>query len=411
MSQDFPAEKPTALSSKKYKLAVGFLVFGIGQASALLSVILISHELSTEAFGQLSTGLAIQSYVVIVGTLGLRTLVVRDLARNPDQLGSVWGSFWSIVAPAGALVTILGYFTGGWIYSRTDAEALMSLWLTIGAWISMLSVIPLLDGMSRQILGMTTGAIIEILFMLGIVLRIIPMNISTLGAAFALKWGSLGILQVTALLLTTQSVQFRVSKHHLQKWLRSAPPLLLTTLIINFPVVGTVLFVRYFLGEKEAGVAGLGAQMANALLLLGGVGIRFLQPVWHDTESLLVWSNRSTLSLMGLGWGLLWAVVSSAAALIVYSWLPDEYQQHLLAIEILIGAGAMGVLARVFWIALIAMNRENAVWSGYCWGTITFVVLCLALSPACGIYGATIAAISGTMLTCIILFYLVRSEI
>ena len=411
MSQDHSKAEPTAFSSRSYKLAVGFFVFGLGQASALLSVILISHKLSTDAFGQLSTGLAIQNYVVLTGTLGLRTVLVRDLARAPDQLGSVWGSFWSIVAPAGALVTILGYFTGGWIYTRTDSEALMSLWLAIGAWFSMLSVIPLLDGMSRQILGMTTGAIIEVLFLLGIALGIIPMSISTLGAAFALKWGSLCILQVLSLVLTTKSVQFRASKLHLRNWIRSAPPLLLTTLIVNVPVLGTVLFIRYFLGEKEAGVAGLGAQLANALMLFGGIGIRFIQPVWHDWDSLQKSSNSNVLVLMGLGWGLLWLIFSSIAALIVNTWLPDEYQRHLIAIEILIGAGALGIISRILWIALLAMNRERAVWSGYCWGTIAFVVLCIILTPVIGIYGTTIAAFLGTILTCVILLYVVRFEI
>ncbi|CAK9008911.1 Uncharacterized protein SCF082_LOCUS10073, partial [Durusdinium trenchii] len=362
-------------------LATVFLV--IGQAAALLSILLISRRISPSAFGTLSAGLALQNYLVLFGTLGLRTLVVRDLARSPQRLSQVWGTYWALVAPFGATVAVAGHVVAGLIFDRDPQEATMSLWLAGGAWFSMMSVVPLLDGLNRQRQALGIVALTEGLFLVGLMARFIPLHVAGLGAAFAIKWMLASVLQAIVLQRTRCVWRLERSRELIESWRFSIPPLLTTSLIVNLPLTAAVLLARHSLERSEAGVVGLGARFAAAVTLLGGVVVRFLQPTWTDAAALKRSENSGHFRLLSFVGVVGHATGCIVVALLVRGFLRPEYGDELLAILLLLTAGSLGIAARILWIALLALNDDRGVMLAYACGCFGFA-LAVGMAWWCG---------------------------
>lgn len=396
-------EEPADEMGQRHWLREGMLatvLLGIGQGSALLSLLLISRLISPAEFGRLSAGLALQNYLVLLGTLGLRTLVVRELARSPLRLPQIWGTYWSMVGPVGALVALGGHLIAGWIFDRDPVEATMSLWLACGAWFSMLSVVPLLDGLRRQVLALGIVALTEGLFVAGVLTQLIPLNLAGLGAAFAIKWTLASVLQASALYRSSLRQRLTYSRDLVDSWRPSIPPLLGTSLIVSLPLTAAVLLARHGLGERDAGIIGLGAQLAAAVILLGGVAVRFLQTLWPDTAALQRSQTSGHFNRIAFTGIVVWMIGCVVVGVVVKWFLRTEYGEELIAILLLVTAGSLGVAARVLWIALLALNDDQGVLFVYaCGGCVfsTFVMKCWTYRDVNVIALATVIGIGTTV--------------
>jgi len=351
----------------------------LGQGSALLSLLWISRKIPPEVFGQLSSGLAVQNYVVIVGTLGLRTLAVRDLARDPNGLGSIWGTYWLLLGPAGILVAGSGHFVSDFLFSRTDPEIWMSLWLTCGACFSVLSLVPLLDALGRQSVALGIVAVTEVAFFIALFAGRIPLDIASLGGAFAIKWISASLLQACVLYLLSRPIRLMFDAEQAKRWMRSALPLLLTGLVMNLPIMGAVIITRHFLDSEETAVMGLAAQLAAAVLLLGGIAVRYIQPIWRDQLTLREENSLKIIKSMAIVGGVCWLLGVTGVYLIVHFWLPPEFANGLSVILMMMVTAGLGVVARVLWIALLAVDQERIVLLAYSAGCGIFVAFSVGL--------------------------------
>ena len=56
----------------------------VTQICGLLSVLLLTKSLGAELYGVLAFGLTLQGYLMILGTAGLRAVIVRELTRRPE---------------------------------------------------------------------------------------------------------------------------------------------------------------------------------------------------------------------------------------------------------------------------------------------------------------------------------------
>ncbi|WP_148080308.1 lipopolysaccharide biosynthesis protein [Roseimaritima ulvae] len=383
-------------------------LLAVGQGAALLSLLLISHRCSAEVFGQLTTGLAIQNYVVLAGTLGLRTLVVRDLARTPDAAGAVWGTLWSLTALPGALIACCGYLISGLLLERTPAEDQMSLYLSCGAWCSMMSVVPLLDSLNKQIHAMVVVALTEVVFLALLQTGRIPFRVDTLGLAFALKWAAASWLQAAVFYWLAKPIDWHFSPRLFRRWRVAAAPLLATSLLMNLPISGAVVLARFFQSAADTAAIGLAGQLAGAVILLGGVGVRFIQPVWRDRQSLKDPLTFRRVLAMGAVGGAGWFTLIIAITVFTWTALPIEYLRGIGSIYLCLLAAAFGVVARVLWIALVAAEREVRVLWAYGFGGIVFVAVSLLLAPWLGGVGCAMGAAAGTGCTAWMMWHAIR---
>lgn len=383
-------------------------LLGIGQGAALFTLLLISRSMQEVAFGQFSSSLAIQNYVVLIGTLGLRTIVTRDLARNPERIGSIWGTLWLMTGPIGIGVAVSGHFLSGLLFSRSVEEVWMSMWLSLGVCFSIISVVPLLDALGRQRLALTGVAITEILFLFSLIGGWIPLKIEVVGAAFAIKWIIAALIQAVFLHISSGPIRWSFDKEQAVQWSKSAPPLLLTSIVMTIPITGAVILARCFLGEAESAVIGLAGQLAGAILLVGGVAVRFIQPRWRDTQSLYDRETQKFVIQFGLYGLIVWLGCLIVGSYAICVWLPSAYCDELFSIQLMLLAGGLGVVARVLWIALLAANRERDVMIAYACGCGVFLLFAFSLLPSLGSTGVAVAAAVGTLATVICMWSILR---
>ncbi len=316
-------------------------VLAVGQGAALLSLLVISHACSAEVFGQLSTGLAIQNYVVLAGTLGLRTLVVRD-------------------------------------------------------------------SLGKQIYAMAVVAVTELAFLVSLQAGWIDFNVTSLGRALALKWGAASLLQATLLFWITKPIHWRFSSTLFDRWRRAAGPMLATSLLMNLPISGAVVLARSFQNAADAAPIGLAGQLAGAVILLAGVAVRFIQPMWRDRNSLHDLDTFRRVLAMGSVGLAGWFALVLAITIVSWTLLPMEYVQGIGAIYLCLLAAAFGVVARVLWVALVAAERELRVMWAYGIGCVVFVAVSLLSAPGLGAIGCAIGAAVGTASTTLIMWRSVR---
>ena|GEM_PF-2881657 len=383
----------------------------VGQGAALLSLLLLSNRMLPAQFGKLSAGLALQNYLVLLGSLGLRTIVVRDLARAPRRLSEIWGTYWSMIAPFGAIIAICGHILTGVIFDRAPDEATMSCWLAIGSWFAMLSVVPLLDALHRQVQALGIVALTEVGFLAGLLTQLIPANLAGLGAAFAIKWALASLLQAGVLFGSARTRRLEYSHQLIETWRPSIPPLLITTLVVNLPLTAAVLLARHRLGGQGAGVVGLGAQLAAAVTLLGGIFVRFIQPMWRDQTALKrsqANGHFNRLAFVGIvGW-----VIGCAAVGIAVKWLlRPEYGTELIAFLLLVTAGSLGVVARVLWVALLALNDDRGVLLAYACGGSTFMLFIAMLWMYLDVNVIAMATVIGSLSTVLVAFWRVAARV
>jgi len=189
-----------------------YLLLAFGQVAAFGSLAMISRDVAPDDYGRLVSGLAVQNFVAMLGTLGLKTLLIRDLARNPELAGAIWGTFWLIVGPAAIILAAVGHLLSGWFFKHTEAESVMSLWLSVGVFFSILSLTPLLDGLRRHSLAMLNVAVAEVAFLIALLVGLIPLNIASLGAAFSLKWILASTLHAVSFAIVVGGFEFRFSR-------------------------------------------------------------------------------------------------------------------------------------------------------------------------------------------------------
>jgi O-antigen/teichoic acid export membrane protein len=384
------------------------VLLAIGQGAALFSLLLISRRILPAEFGKLSVGLALQNYVVLLGTLGLRTLVVRDLARSPQRLPQIWGTYWALIIPFGVIVALGGHTISGLTFEREPAEEALSLWLAIGAWFSILSLVPMLDGLNRQVQALGIVALTEGLFLTGLHCGCIPLNLVGLGAGFALKWTLASTMQAAVLWMMTRPERLLVSRDVLQSWQKSAPWLLATALISHLPFALCVVLVRGLRDASEAAVIGLAVQIATGVLLIAGLAFRFVQPMLRTVDDLR--SERVRIAIHRACAGLIgvWLLGAGAAWVLTIYWLPATFHKAWPTFLVLLTAALFGGVAYLLWAMLNALDMAASILAGYLAGAGLCLCGSLILIPIYGHLGGAWAVWLATLLTAVVMLREVR---
>ncbi|MFO0903141.1 MAG: hypothetical protein U0939_09090 [Pirellulales bacterium] len=382
-------------------LPVGVLLGG--HACALASLLTLSRDLPPSAFGSLSTGLAIQGYVVLVGSCGLRSLVVRELTRSPDRIGELWATQWLVTGVVGACTAFVSQLVSTRYFDYSPAESEMSAFLSLGAWFAVLSVAPLLDARRQQLTSMLIVASCEVVFLLLLFVGWTPRSLPALGAAFAGKWFAMSALQALALGCIARPWSWLVRASELRRLLRPATPLLFTSLITNAPITLSVLAVRAIRGPEEAAVTGLGVQFATGFLLLASAAFRYIQPRLAHEDDVVSPENRRFLA--GVAAGLLASVVAIGVVLAAACrwYLPATYAAEMPGMLLMLVAAYFGGLSYLGWACLVALEREPWIFKSYAAGLLLFLACGSIAITSWGVMGAGLAAAVGMGTTALLI--------
>lgn len=121
----------------------------VSQASLLLVVLLLTRALGLEQFGIFSTALALQGYIVILGSAGMPTVVVRECVRRPQDRTRIASTFLAVSWSVGGIAA-LSLAVGAWFLCTSPVEKTVLIIMALGTAVATANPEPIFDALHRQ---------------------------------------------------------------------------------------------------------------------------------------------------------------------------------------------------------------------------------------------------------------------
>lgn len=372
------AERAPRLAADLARVMVFTLVLQSCTAAAML---VLTHALTQEQYGAYATALTLQSYLFLVGSFGIKPVVVREVILRPqhaDRMLTAHGLF------AGAAASALALALAGVLLVvpvAPDRAALFGL-VAVGNVATCLAVAPLFDAHRRQAVSMAIATGAELAW-LAAVLGLaaggrlsLPVVGATVVAKAALNAAVHGLVYHAAV----RPVRVALVPGDLAVLLRAGWWLMASNLLATVPFSLGVVLVWAWVGEREAAVSGIAFQVGAAYLALAAVANRVLQPHIARTYR----ADRTDVRRVALVSAAFLAAVWCAAVLgtgVLAAWLlPSGYRAAFLpTVLVLTGAAVQGAGA-VAGAYLIAWAKESYVMAAHAAAAVLFVTGSAALA-------------------------------
>jgi O-antigen/teichoic acid export membrane protein len=399
-----------ARQSGWHTIAGTLLPFGAGQACAVISLLWLARRLTAEQFGQLSFGLTVQSYLVLIGTLGIKTVILREASARSADHSKLLTSHAVITVSAS---TFVGLSVAVWLSlsGMPHEERILHYWLLVGAWSSSVNPSSFLDAGGRQPLTQAITGIVEFLFLMALGIGIVPLTLPSIGGAFAAKLLLACVLSAACVPRAYQSSTWKWDLSRTLPLIHAGWPLLITSLMATWPISGTVVMVRFLDGPMGAAIMGFAAQVATAYLLVAGVGYRLLQPRLTSPDDLRH-HFPVTLALQLLAClGAIWLMAMAVAWGMTRSWLPAQFRAGSGTTSVMLTAGLLGAAVYAGWAMLLALKRERTVLASYLVGNVIFMATIVPAIRCGGHWGAAWSSVAAMMATLFVMTAAIRSSL
>ncbi|MFO0819758.1 MAG: oligosaccharide flippase family protein [Pirellulales bacterium] len=362
----------------------------VGQVCGLATVVLLTKFLGAQQFGVYMSAVSLQFYLAPLGSGGLAALVVREIARQPNDSARLASAYYAITLFLSVVVAVL-LACFAWIRDIDGGECWLLVFVGIGNVGTCASASPFLDLHHRQRRAALIGGIIEVvaLLLLVVLIRTSQLSLGTAGALLAIKYC---LLSATTAIVASRGGDLswgRFSWRDVATLFRGAPSMVLASLAATIPITSGTFWVREFHGDAAAGVMGLGAIFLNLIGLFAVQMQRILLPHMvgeHGRDRVFV--RRLVLAygafLTALGFGALVGVWGFSRFV-----LSNEYAS-LATLGSWLILGGLGLAA--CWLAtgyLIVLRRESLVLYAQVLAAAVFSGLAWWLTPKQGVMGIT----------------------
>lgn len=373
---------------------------GLGHVCAFVALILLTRSLGPDAFGRVSFALAVQWYLMLLGGLGAGAILVREVARRPDDAERLAASFLTLVSVGAVLLAALHLTTVLLVPLAADERGL-HVALALGTSPLAVALVWLFDAFHRQALSAAVIAAAEVLALTALIVldRAGPLGLPEVGAVYAGKWAAMTVGQFAVFGRFVRRLRGVVDRATIVLLARAGLPVLVSWLVTMIPLTSGILFVRAYHGEAAAGEYGIATQFATGVYLLGVIGNRILQPHLSGPYGLDRGFVRK-LAAFELSFVVVLTAVGWAAGLIATRWfLPADYSEVPAILALLLAAVAAILVAGVAQSYLIRFHRERAMMLVNLGGGLGYVAIALVVIPSGGVMGAaaTAALVTGAV--------------
>ncbi len=386
----------TVLGNTGWLFVDKILRMGVG-----LSVgIWLARYLGPESFGQLSYAIAFVALFSAIATLGMDSIVVRELVRHSEKKDEIVGSTFVLKFIGGCLAYVI-VLTALWLMRPTDT---LALWL-VGI-IALGMIFQAVDAVDfwfqSRVQSRYTVYAKNSAFLLASAAKV--WLILTQAGLIAFAW--VGLLEVmvgaVGLLIAYKatgnefsSIRMRLSLMH--DLLSKSWPLLLSGLAVTAYMRVDVVMLREMVGDQEAGIYAAATSLSEVWYFLPMVIVASLSPAIiksRDTNQDLYISRLRRLYFF-----MAWLAISVALPFsLLSSWLVGNLYGNefggaapVLAIHLWAGIAVfLGVASSQY---LLAEHLQKISFYRTLIGLVCNVALNLALIPTLGAMGAAIATV------------------
>jgi O-antigen/teichoic acid export membrane protein len=386
-------------SNTAVQVAGRVVMLGIG----LVSIAVITRYLGPDDYGRYTLALTYMQLFAVLADVGLFTIVVRDISRDPARTEELVGNTLTlrlllsaaVIALAAAISLLLPYDPD----VRT-AILLAGLPLLFGMLNStFVTVLQSRLRMGRAVVGDVLGRAVG-LAAVGLVAALDLGFYAVMGAAAA---GALATA-VTTMLLTRPlaRIRFRAQPAVWRGLLRAALPLGVALAVNELYFRADTLIISLYEPYEQVGLYTLAYRMLELTLVFGTVFLTttfplLSQAVASDEPRARRTIQLSTELLVILGAPLVAGGLAVAPDLVELA-AGDEFGDAATPLRILLAAGALAWVNGVFGYALIAKERQmSALWLNL--SALAFNVgLNLLLVPRYGIVVAAAVTVASEVL-------------
>jgi O-antigen/teichoic acid export membrane protein len=376
---------------------------GITLAIGLASLAIVTRYLGPDDYGRYTLALTYIQLFAVLADVGLFTIVVREISRNPERTERLVGNtivlrlLLAVVAIAvAALVSLV------LPYDRDTRLAILLAGLPLLFGMLNTSFVAVLQArlrMQRAVVGDVVGRAVA-LAALGIVVALDLGFFAVLGTAAA---GALATALVTVL-LTRRLVPLRprIEPHVWRRLLVMALPLGIALAVNELYFRADTLIISVYKPYDQVGLYTLAYRIVELTLVFGTVFLTttfplLSQAVADDPPRARRTIRLSTELFVALGIPLVAGGLVLAPEIIELA-AGDDFDDAAAPLRILLASGALAWVNGVFGYALIAKDRQlSALWLNV--SALVFnVALNLALVPDYGIVVAAVVTVCSEVL-------------
>jgi len=375
------------------------------QACSLIGVLIMARGLNVESFGGLMYALTVQSYLLLIGSAGVKTVVLRESKVHEDLHDTVLTSHLLITLTASAtaffLTTIFVTFVAGGVGDRF----VISL-LALGNVAVCVNIRPFFDSHHRQPLSAIIICLTEVggLIVILLLFSFNRLNLPMLSIVFVGKWTLGTIAHYLAYNYTIRPIRLSYSSRNIRRIASSSWPLLLAGILTTIPMSTGIFFVRYWHGVADSAMIGFAQQIAGGYVMLALLGNRIVEPHIAGTFGLHA-SFARKLAVFAVCYLALILLGSMTLAYAVLTWLlPSLYGQAVVpTCLMLVGAMSVGagMILRMY---LIVLAREIWVFGAYGLGATVAVIGSACAAPRFSSTGVATTMMLGCIVATLAMF-------
>jgi O-antigen/teichoic acid export membrane protein len=376
-------------------------------ACTLASMLMLVRALGPDRYGVFVTGLAVQAYLALLGSLGVKQVVAREGSICAADLARLCTAHLAVTGSASLLLAVI-VISATACSSLEPAERHLLVLLAAGNVAVCVGPQPLFDACLRQPLSSALTLLVDFVALAGVTTAYVlgRLDLESAGALLAGKWTCNCLLHYLVLwrmrLLLSPCCPSRERqglRGDVAALVRRGWPLLGAALLATIPINAGVLFVRHYDGEASAGLLGLGTQAATAFAFIAAVAARILVPPlarpfsspaaqqWRVLRLYAGFLGIVLVAALGGGWGALTFL------------FPPAFAGALAPMFMLLGAAFVFGLGTPSAIALAAASEERWVMLASGVGAIAYLPGCALLVPGAGTLGAAAATSMAALCT------------
>ncbi|HPG38500.1 MAG TPA: flippase [bacterium] len=379
--------------------------------------ILIARQLGAEGLGALAFAIALFSLFSNISTLGLGSVVVRDVAQDRSQAGLYYGQVLKAGLPVALFFTALMIIVTLLLSPKPDSA--------FAAIVMAFAIIPA-SGFywSKSILSADEK-------MGYIAIARLVENVFKVGAGIALLFAGAGIREMILVFVISKVLSFAICFKYAadkvaapvwrhdsvitQKLVTQAPSFSLITVFNSLFWSLTVIILTKLQGEAEAGIFSAAFKLVELCIALAGAYGQAFFPVvsriaHHDLAAFVTISKKSIkyISLVTIAIVALVDVMAPQVIGLLYGQTMAQAVPVLrISIWLVIPFGIIPVLA----FSLISRNLQKLDLSANIAGAVLLTVLNVILIPQSGATGAALAMTSAGVVFFAVEYYWVSKRL
>jgi O-antigen/teichoic acid export membrane protein len=404
-SQPLRFAVPHQVSRRGLRGAVLFTAATVLSHLCILSVMLIlGNVLGPERYGAVTFGLALQSYLFLLGCQGVKQIVVHRGVQHPEQLDHLFTAHLIVTGLAASLAGG-GVIMGACFAPISSAERILLSVLAVGNVTACLNIQPLFDAHHQQFKSaavVLTVEVVGLLFVIGVRSAGL-LRVETVGAFFAGKWAMSTVAHYLIYHRTIHRLRLMFVPADVRNLLRSGWPLLFAALVATIPFNAGVFFLRLFHSQTSVALLGLGQQAASAYILAVTIGLRLVQPHAYGPRGLVKAFARKLVLAYGVFLVILLAGMSIAAEVIVNWLLNSSYRSALSPMLVMLGGAFVYGIGGLTSVYLIVFRQERFILIANACASLIYLAAGCIVIPHTSCTGAAVLTTASASLTSVLL--------